>query len=79
MTRWTSVVREEDLTEEILGAAEAIYDGWYSHEPRVDWHDFLDRLDGAVLSDGTRLDLGNDMMSSAVRAVKKHITRYQKL
>lgn len=74
---WRTVIEAKDITPEILKAAEGIFDGWYADE-RIDWTDFLDRLDGMPLNDGTKLDLGNDMMSPACQTIKKHIRKYQK-
>lgn len=74
---WTTVTAAEDVTEEILNAAESIFDGWYADEPRIDWEDFLDRLEGIPLDNGTRLDLGRDMMSPAIKAIQKHIRAYR--
>lgn len=79
MTTYTSVTTAEQVTEEIKKAAEDIYDGWYANEPRIDWDDFLDRLDGVPLEDGTQLDLGNSVVSPAVKKIKTHINAYKKL
>lgn len=75
--QYTTVVGADDVTEEILDAAESIFDGWYADEPRIDWEDFLDRLDGIPLENGTRLDLTSDMMAPAVKAIKAHIRKYR--
>jgi hypothetical protein len=75
-TTYTTVTTEADLTSEILEAAEGIFDGWYADETRIDWEDFLDRLDGIPLNDGTTLDLGDSVVSPAVKAIKAHIRRY---
>ena len=31
-------------SEDLLAAAESVYDGWYADAGRIDWEDFLDRL-----------------------------------
>jgi hypothetical protein len=59
--------------EELLEQAEQVHDGWYS-EGRIDWQDFLDRLE--LASDR---DLGNDLDSPLIRKIKKHIREYRKL
>jgi hypothetical protein len=62
------------MTEtEILEAAESIYTGWYAGSTRVDWQDFIDRLEIA-----TDVDFGNNLDSPLIRKVKKHIRDYQK-
>lgn len=66
-----------DLAE-ILAMAEAVYDGWYA-DTRIDWENFLDRLDGSELEDGSQLDLGNDMSSPLIEAIQRHIRAYAKL
>jgi hypothetical protein len=75
---YTSPISAADVTEEILEAAEAIYDGWFADEQRIDWENFFDRLDGIPLDDGTVLDLGMDTMSPAIKAIKSHIRTYAK-
>lgn len=51
--------------EELFEAAEAVHDGWFT-EGRIDWHDFLDRLE--TYAD---VDLGSDMLSPQIVAIKK--------
>jgi hypothetical protein len=60
--------------DEINTVAEEIYDGWYAEEGRVDWQDFIDRLEKY-----TDVDFGNDMTSDLIKAVQKHIRAYRKL
>lgn len=76
MTRYTAVRVASDLTPEILGAAEHVFDGWYADEARIDWEDFVDRLDGMTLEDGTKLDMGESLVSPGVKAIKAHIRQY---
>lgn len=73
---WTTVTAADDVTEEILKAAESIFDGWYANEPRIDWEDFVDRLDGIPLDNGTQLDLDGNLMSPAIQKIQKHIRTY---
>lgn len=75
---FTTVVDREQLTEEILDAAVEVYVGWFSDQERIDWSEFIDRLDGSPLDDGTMLDLGCDLTSGAITAIKEHIRRYRK-
>lgn len=77
MKGYTTIKAAGDVTPEILEAAEHIFDGWYAEESRVDWEDFLDRLDGIPLNDGTTLDIGADVLSPAIKAIKAHIRKYR--
>ncbi len=64
---WFSVRTAEDA-DAIRELIETVHDGWFS-EGRIDWHDFLDRLDGSFSPRG-RVDLGDDMESPAVRRIQ---------
>lgn len=75
-TVYTAVTRADQLTKEILDAVESIHDGWYP-EGRIDWEDFLDRLDGIPLEDGSTLDLGDNMLSEAIVAIKNHVRNHR--
>ncbi len=76
---WRMVVEVEDVTPEILAEACEVFDGWFARSGRIDWTDFFDRLEDrcSELADGTRLDLGNDMNSPAVRRIKRYITKHK--
>lgn len=76
----TTIIAAEEVTPEILEVAESVYDGWYADRGRVDWTDFLERLEKMVtFDDGTRLDLGESLTSPAILKVKRHIDAYRKL
>lgn len=75
--RWATATEKEQVTETILDAAEDIANGWYL-DKSIDWPDFIDRLDGMELPDGTRLDLGNSFNTTAIRYIKNHINNYRK-
>lgn len=60
--------------EELLTAAQEVHDGWYASDARIDWPDFIDRLE--LHAD---VDLGNSMTSPLIEKVKKHIRAYRKL
>lgn len=77
-TDFRCVTTTTDLTDEILHAAEYVYDGWYADAPRIDWLEFMDRLDGTPLADGSTLDLGGTMHSPAILAIIEHINEYKK-
>ncbi len=59
---------------EIMDAAESIFDGWFADSARIEWDDFLDRLERH-----TDTDLGGDMDSPLIRKIKRHIGAYRKL
>jgi hypothetical protein len=76
--RTRTVVTADDVTEEILEAAESIHDGWFP-VGRIDWESLLDRLDGMELDDGATLDLGEDLLSPAIRKIKAHLRAHRAL
>jgi hypothetical protein len=62
---WLTVTTAEQVTDEILRAAEGIADGRYPEGTAVEWADLLDRLDGSPLDNGQRIDLGGDLRQRA--------------
>lgn len=62
------------VSPDMLEVAERIHDGWYDSEMRIEWIDFIDRLEK-----GSDWDFGCDMDSPTVRAVKSYIRAYRKL
>lgn len=79
MTNHTAIREAADVTDEIIGMAQEIYAGWFGDGQRIDWHDFFDRLDGAELADGSRLDLGDTMDSPAIKKIQREIRAFSKL
>lgn len=79
MTRHTAVREAADVTDEIIAMAQDIYSGWFGDGQRLDWGDFLDRLDGAELADGSRLDLGDTMDSAAIKKIQREIRDFSRL
>ena len=77
---YVMITTREDVTEEILQVAEDILDGWFSDVTRIDWDDFLDRLDGTHLDghENRELDLGYEQDSPAIRKIKAHINRIRR-
>lgn len=76
--KYTQVISREQVTDEVLEAAIEVYIGWFQDQQKIDWSDFIDRLDGVTLDDGTTLDLGESLTSPAVTAIKEHVRRYRK-
>lgn len=63
----TSVLKKEDVTDEIIDIMLGVVEGW------IDWEDVWDRAKGAELADGTELDFGTDLDSPAMRNIKERI------
>jgi len=76
---YTRVHGADDVTDEIIGIAQSVYAGWYGDGQRIDWEDLIDRVDGAELGHGTRLDLGDAMDSPASKKIKSEMRSYSKL
>jgi len=72
MGKHTSVLKKEDVTDEIIDIVLDVVEGWYN-EGRIDWEDVWDRAKGAELADGTELDFGTDLDSPAMRKIKERI------
>jgi len=49
-----------------------IVDGWYP-EGRIDWADVYDRLERRTLDDGRGINLGTDLGSPALTALKRRV------
>ena len=67
---YTEVTSTSDVNDEVLAIAEYAAN---FHGDRIDWEDVWDRMDGTVLKDGTQMDLGPDVDSPAMRAIRRHI------
>lgn len=76
---YLTVTEKSDVTEEILDAAVEIYRGHHTNDGKnIRWGDLLDRLDGALLDNGQRLDLGNSLVSPAIKRIKAHVSAYRR-
>jgi hypothetical protein len=51
---------------------EAIFDGWFADEERIDWENFLDRVENLDY------DLGNDTLSPAIKRIKAIVRELRK-
>lgn len=71
------IVEADDVTEEVLDAAEYAEE-WFVDE-RIDWEEFIDRMDNVELPDGTLIDMGDSMDSPAIRKIKRHIREMRKV
>ena len=60
------------MNAEMELAIESIVEGWYG-DRRIDWHDFLDRLEGYGF------DCGDSMDSPLVKKIKAHARRCESL
>ena len=72
---WTEIVTVESVTEEVMQLARDIESGWYSDATRIDWEDFWSRLEGTHLQDGTRIDLGSETGSPAMKKIQATINK----
>jgi hypothetical protein len=70
----TVPVTAEAVTEEMVQLTLDIVDGWYP-EGRIDWEDVWDRLDFTELKDGTRLELGVELLSPALKKIKSEVKK----
>ena len=70
MDSFKEIRTAEDVTDDLLSLVETIYDGWYADEPRIDWHNFLDRLERIGM-----YDMGSQMDSPAIKAIKKYVRK----
>jgi hypothetical protein len=57
-------IRTKEDADSIREYIENVYDGWYADTPRIDWEDFLDRLERYDI------DLGDSMESPAIKRIK---------
>lgn len=64
MTEDITVVKSEDVTEELLDACWGIVEGWYS-VCTIDWDDVLDRLERSGW------DFTDDADTPAIRKLKR--------
>jgi hypothetical protein len=70
--QYTEIRSVQDVTDEIVGIVWGKVEGWYDGK-RIDWEDVWDRADGALLDDGTYLDLGDALDSPALSEIQKRI------
>lgn len=56
------------LSDVLVAAVESVYDSWWAGRARIDWHDFLDRVE-----DMADVDLGDDMLSPTIKAIKVYV------
>lgn len=76
---WVTVTEADEVTDEILEAAQEVYNGWFAKGSRINWVDFLDRLDGIPLEGGGKLNLAGSLVSPAIKRIQAHIREYAKL
>lgn len=69
------VIAAIDVNDEILDAVQEVEESWFADEPRIDWGDFWDRLDGYEIASygGRELDLGTETDTLAMRKIQKHV------
>jgi hypothetical protein len=67
-------VTKEDVTDELVGMAYEICDGWYQ-DTRIDWENVLERMDKQTLADGRGIDWGDDWLSPAIKELKRRVRK----
>lgn len=68
-------MNEQKLNEqELLEAAEQVYDGWFTDDTRIDWEEFVYKLEVYA-----EVDLGDSMLSPQIKKIQTHIRKYRKL
>lgn len=61
---------DEARRADVIASLESALE-WQDNEPRVDWEEVWDRMEGDTLSDGTRLALPSNLSSPVFRALQK--------
>lgn len=72
---YRQIVSAEDVTDEVLEIAWDKVEGWHMDGPGIDWEDVWDRMDGASLDDGRRIDMGGTMDSPAMKKIQKEMRK----
>lgn len=67
---WKQLQTASDIDDDVLNDIETVYDGWFSESPRIDWQDFIDRLERCG-----QYDCGSSMDSEAIKQIKKHVRK----
>lgn len=65
-------IRSTADADGIRETVESVFDGWYAEVPRIDWDDFLDRIEARGY------DLGKDMLSPAIKRIKAIVRELRK-
>lgn len=60
------ILAPSDITDDVRDVIETVFDGYYADEPRINWHEFLDRVERYAL-----VNFGSDMDTPVIKAVKK--------
>ncbi len=72
-------MKSETTYHEIRTAADAdairerieyVFDGWFADAPRIDWEDFIERLERGTDDDGAPFDFGATMDSPAIKRIR---------
>lgn len=73
MSEFAEIRTAGDVTEEVLDIVKSVFDGWFANDPRIDWPDFLDRVENYRLDDDRQIDLGTYTDSEAIRTIKTYV------
>jgi hypothetical protein len=67
--RYRQLVSVDDVDQSVLDAAESVLDGWFADQERIDWEEFIDRLE-KYLPDNYEIP---EYDNPAVRKIQRHI------
>ena len=71
MTRAIATREDADSIAEMV---ERVFDMWFASKPRVDWEEFLDRMESYY-----DIDMGENMDSPAIRRIKGMVRELRRL
>lgn len=66
-------IRTAADADSIREKVESIFDGWYADSARIDWDDFINRVEKSG-----DFDLGDDMGSPAIKRIKAIVRELRK-
>jgi hypothetical protein len=67
--QWRTIRTAEDA-DAIRDHIESVHSGWFTGPDPIDWEDFIDRLDGRRMENGSLIDMGGQLDSAAIRRIK---------
>jgi hypothetical protein len=67
-------IRTAEDADSIREVIEGVFDGWYADSERIDWTEFLERVEGRSFT----YDLGDQADSPAIRRIKAIVKELRK-
>ena len=74
---WTTIIERSYLPPEVYAAAISEASAMLDTDGTVNYDQIIDEVDGMRLTDGSRLDLGSDYESDAIRAIKGGVRKWR--